>query len=108
MSEELLPGPRGQTKKRRTTIAVLDEADDSIGPAFAVPVVLSRKAQLRRVAVRNYARLRLHARNCTDCTPGATDNDPPRIYRGCRFGVTGKTEYERAYRAWVECPEGSE
>jgi hypothetical protein len=75
--------------------------------AVATPVALalSRKAQLRHVAVRDYARLRHHARNCTDCVPGATDADPPRINRVCRFGVVGKAEYERAYQTWVDCPE---
>lgn len=71
----------------------------------AVGLGLSRKAELRRVAVRNYARLRQHARNCPDCVPGATDADPPRINRGCRFGMTGKAEYVHAYQAWVDCPE---
>lgn len=78
-------------------------AQDS-GPA-QVPVPLSRKAQLRHVAVRDYARLRAHARNCTDCVPGATDTDPPRINRGCRIGMAGKYDYLRSYRAWVNCPE---
>jgi len=70
------------------------------------PVVMSPKAEARRIALRDYARLRLHARNCTDCEPGAEEADPPRINRGCRFGMLGKAEYERAYRAWVDCPEG--
>ena len=75
------------------------------GPAASEPKALPRKAQLRRVAVREYARLRLHARNCTDCTPGATDNDPPRINRICRIGMAAKAEYQRAYQNWVSCPE---
>lgn len=69
------------------------------------PVVMSPKAEARRIALRDYARLRLHARNCTDCRPGAEEADPPRINRVCRVGMFGKAEYERAYLAWVNCPE---
>lgn len=78
---------------------------DSAGLAGPNSMVLSRKAQLRRVAVRDYARLRAHARNCPDCVPGVTDTDPPRINRVCRIGMAGKAEYEDAYRAWQACPE---
>lgn len=77
--------------------------------ASASPTVLdpalSRKAKLRRVAMRDYARLRVHARHCTDCVPGATDLDPPRINRVCRAGMAGKAEYALAYQAWLDCPE---
>ena len=76
--------------------------------ASSGPAVLSRKARLRRVAVRWYAVLRSHARHCTDCVPGAADTDPPRINRVCRIGMAGKADYERAYRAWVDCPEEEE
>lgn len=65
----------------------------------------SRKAQLRVVAIRVYAGLRAHARNCTDCMPGATDADPPRINRMCPLGMAGKAKYEQAYRTWVDCSE---
>ena len=74
-------------------------------PAVAVQAMLSRKAKLRRVAVREYARLRRHARNCSDCRPGASAADPPRINRACRLGVVGMAVYRRAYQAWVDCPE---
>jgi hypothetical protein len=74
-------------------------------PAGAPAIRLSRKAELRRIAVRDYAGLRLHARNCPDCVPGATDADPPRINRVCRLGMAGKAQYEQAYRAWVDCSE---
>jgi hypothetical protein len=68
----------------------------------------TRKAQLRSVAVRDYARLRAHARNCPDCTPGAIETDPPRINRVCRVGMADKAEYEHAYRVWVACPEAED
>lgn len=80
-------------------------ADPPACPAAPVPAALSQKAQLRHVAVREYARLRLHARNCPDCRPGAAEIDPPVINRACRFGMAGKAEYEQAYQAWVDCPE---
>ena len=66
---------------------------------------VTRKAQLRQIAVRDYARLRFHARNCPDCRPGATEVDPPRINRACRVGMVGKAQYERAYQMWVDCQE---
>jgi len=68
------------------------------------PVVLSRKAQLRRVALRHYARLQLHARNCTHCKSGPTDIDPPVIRPGCRVGAADLADYARVYQAWVDCP----
>jgi hypothetical protein len=77
-------------------------------PDWTVPIVrpaLTKKAQLRRVAVRDYARLRNHARNCPDCRPGATVTDPPLIHQVCRVGMAGRAAYLQAYRAWVDCPE---
>lgn len=65
----------------------------------------SKKAGLRRVAIREYALLRFHARNCTDCRPGQPEAAPPVINRICRVGMAGMAEYKRAYAAWLECSE---
>lgn len=76
-----------------------------VDSAGATSVTPSRKAQLRHVALRKYAGLRSHARNCTDCVPGATDAEPPRVNRVCRVGMAGKADYEQAYERWVSCSE---
>lgn len=76
-------------------------------PNLPAPVGLglSEKARLHRVAVREYVRLRTHANYCPDCVPGASNEDPPVIKRGCQLGMAGKALYERAYRAWVDYSE---
>lgn len=81
------------------------QPDSCAIPAVRAPADLSPKAKLRYVAVREYTRLRNHARNCPDCVPGAEVTDPPRINRGCRVGMAARAMYTRAYEAWVSCPE---
>lgn len=95
-------GAGGRSPARNSRLS--DQTPDA-APAVPASAALTQKAQLRHVAMREYARLRNHARNCPDCTPGATETDPPRINRVCRMGMYGKAEYERAYQAWVKCPE---
>ena len=98
-----LVGVGGRSPAR---VSALLAQDPDQAPAIPLPTATSRKADLRQAAIRWYAGLRFHARNCTDCTPGTTDTDPPRINRLCWPGKAIKADYERAYRAWVECPEG--
>lgn len=66
---------------------------------------LTRKAELRQIAVRKYAGLRFHARYCCDCVPGTSDTDPPVINRICRAGMAGMFDYKRSYQAWLNCPD---
>ena len=80
-------------------------AGPPVDSAVATSMTPSRKAQLRQVALRKYAGLRSHAQNCTDCVPGATDAEPPRVNRVCRVGMAGKADYEQAYERWVSWSE---